>query len=383
MDLIEAKNMTDMWISFKNGTKCLLRSGDDPERLRGPNLGWFWLDEAAMMPEMVFDIMIGRLRLDPGRAWITTTPKGKNWVWKVFVKERREDYSLIRCTSRDNQFLPGYYLDSLDRKYSGAFHQQEVEAEFIEWVDQPAYPSYRPKVNLVEGLREQYREDFPLALSCDFNKAIMCWPVGQILRGEPKVLTEVSIVGRADTRSMVKKFRREFPAHPGGVMIYGDSTGSGGDSKSVHSDYDQIMDEFRGYPSEVMLMVPRKNPPAKDRINAMNDALGGANGMWVLQMDAEETPILQEDLERVEMNALGTNVMKVTKPEDEKYLLTHASDALGYWVHMEWPSVGIAKERQKEHLAQFEGQVGEYKVQVQQPAKARAERQVAQLLEGL
>ena len=383
-DLIEDMNVTDMWVKFRNGTKMLLRSGDEPDKLRGPNLGWFWLDEAAQMPELVFDVMLGRLRLDPGRGWITTTPKGKNWVWKVFAKERREDYELIRCSSRENTYLPSYYIESLDRKYNGAFHQQEVEAEFIDWVDQPAYPSYRPKVNLVEDLRDRYRPDFPLALMCDFNKAIMCWPIGQILRGEPKVLMEISIVGRADTRSMVKLFRREFPAHPGGLYIYGDSTGTGADSRSVTSDYDQILDEFRGYPSRVMLMVPSKNPPAKDRINAVNDALGGANGAWVLQLDRELTPILQEDLERVEMNELGTNVKKVTKPDDERYLLTHASDALGYWVHMEWPSVEIAKERQHHHLEEYEGKVGEYKIRIDKPMAALLKkRESAQLLEGL
>lgn len=46
------------------------RSTDYPERLCGHKLGWFWFDEATQLPdEDVCMIMIGRLRLKPGRGW--------------------------------------------------------------------------------------------------------------------------------------------------------------------------------------------------------------------------------------------------------------------------------------------------------------------------
>jgi len=58
---------SEMRVRLIDDKVILFRSADDPERLRGPNLGWFWLDEAALMPELAWEIMIGRLRLQPGR----------------------------------------------------------------------------------------------------------------------------------------------------------------------------------------------------------------------------------------------------------------------------------------------------------------------------
>lgn len=69
MRIYEQANLVKEWVKSEmrmtthNGLDIIFRSGDDPEKLRGPNLGWFWLDEAAMMPELVFKIMLGRLRL--------------------------------------------------------------------------------------------------------------------------------------------------------------------------------------------------------------------------------------------------------------------------------------------------------------------------------
>jgi PBSX family phage terminase large subunit len=123
---------SDQMAYLHNGTEILFRSCDDPDKLRGPNLGWFWLDEAAMMPQMVWDLMIGRLRLLPGLGWVTTTPRGMNWLYKLFVKEGREDYNLVQCSSKTNTFLPDYFIKALEDKYTGYWLKQELEGAFVE-----------------------------------------------------------------------------------------------------------------------------------------------------------------------------------------------------------------------------------------------------------
>jgi len=347
-DLVESINRTDMWVQFKNGTKMLMRSADEPDTLRGPNLGWFWLDEPAQMPEMIWKVMLGRIRLAPGRAWVTGTPAGKNWLYKKFVMEAKDDpeFHLIQSSSHENVFLPEYYLHEMDKQYQGAFHRQEVSGEFVEWVDEPAYPGFQKARNVVSGLFErEYRTDLPLVVSCDFNHRIMSWPISQVVRGEPKVYREVTIEGNAQVRAMCRKFRQLFPSHPAGLVFYGDASGGSGSSTSDTSAWDQIFEEFANYASEVTFMVPKRNPGEKARISAMNDALSGANGYWALQID-ESCEILINDLERVEMNSTGTGVMKIHKKpeEDERALLTHSSDAAGYWIHMEWPTADVHEQ---------------------------------------
>jgi predicted phage terminase large subunit-like protein len=125
-------NKGDMVAELTTGTRVLFRSADNPERLRGPNLGFFYLDEAALMPRKTWDIMLGRLREKPGRAWLTTTPRGFNWIYDLFVTQQLDGYDLIRSSSRDNPYLPTDFIGSLEQAYAGQFRQQEIEGEFVQ-----------------------------------------------------------------------------------------------------------------------------------------------------------------------------------------------------------------------------------------------------------
>ena len=125
-------NKGDMVAELTTGTRVLFRSADNPERLRGPNLGFFYLDEAALMPRKTWDIMLGRLREKPGRAWLTTTPRGFNWIYDLFVTQQLPGYDLIRSSSRDNPYLPRDFIGSLEQAYAGQFRQQEIEGEFVQ-----------------------------------------------------------------------------------------------------------------------------------------------------------------------------------------------------------------------------------------------------------
>lgn len=129
--LLRMFHKAEMTAELTNGTRILFRSADDPDRLRGPNLGWFYLDEAALMTQEAWLIMIGRLREQPGRAWVTSTPRGKNWLWETFT-HGGEDYSITRSSSRDNPFLPEDFIHSLQRSYTSDWLRQEVEGEFID-----------------------------------------------------------------------------------------------------------------------------------------------------------------------------------------------------------------------------------------------------------
>ena len=59
--ILRSFNKSDMTVDLIDGKHILFRSSDQPDRLRGPNLGWFYLDEAALMDEQTWLIMIGRL----------------------------------------------------------------------------------------------------------------------------------------------------------------------------------------------------------------------------------------------------------------------------------------------------------------------------------
>jgi len=321
---------------LRNGTKILFRSGDEPDSLRGPNLGWFWLDEAALMKELTFDIMVGRLRLAPGRGWVTTTPKGLNWLYRTFITNADADYAVFRSSTKLNPFLPDGYVESLDTRYSGTFKAQELHGEFVEWVDEPAYLGFDRHRNVASDLLDEYRARLPLRLCCDFNVRIMAWQVVQVIDERPHVLCEIAQAYPTDVRRMTQAFRRLFPDHKAGVWIYGDASGRNRSTQTGESDYDLMLEELAHYPSEVELMVPRVNPPPRDRINAVNRILNPLQGYAPALIDASCEWLLH-DFYQCRWNKTGTDVEKVTDPEDEKALLTHASDGFGYFVVMEYP----------------------------------------------
>lgn len=112
------------------GRTITFRSGEDPDTLRGPNLGWFMLDEAAMLDEIVWLIMVGRIRELPSKGWAVTTPRGKNWLYKRFTSG--SDYDIIKSSTRDNPFLPDGYVETLQDAYSREWQAQEIDGEFLD-----------------------------------------------------------------------------------------------------------------------------------------------------------------------------------------------------------------------------------------------------------
>jgi phage terminase large subunit len=122
-----------------NGTRVLLESADNDrkiERLRGPSIAWFWMDEAALIPEKAWRILVGRLRAgDYRNAWITTTPKGKNWIHAKFHPEGADTLdsvnNVLGVPSYANPHLALDYRRDILGEYGGQFRQQEVEGAFV------------------------------------------------------------------------------------------------------------------------------------------------------------------------------------------------------------------------------------------------------------
>lgn len=146
--LISQYRVQDKEVHLVNGSIILFRSADKPKRLRGPNIDWFYIDEAAMTSRRTWDILIGRIRrgvVDKG--WIATTPKGFDWVYEVFEKDPGESTEYFHAQSSDNKHLPSDYLRSLKERYSGTFYEQEVQGLFRAF-EGIVYKDFNPKLHV-------------------------------------------------------------------------------------------------------------------------------------------------------------------------------------------------------------------------------------------
>jgi len=137
-DHIISHNKSEQVTQLANGSTIFWRSCDKPKSLRGPNLHWAWMDEAAYCTEDSWRVIIGRLRVtgprgEQPRAWITTTPAGQNWVYDWWVTKNL-GYSLHRGKTTDNPFNAEGYGDDLAEQYADdpAYAAQELEGQFVD-----------------------------------------------------------------------------------------------------------------------------------------------------------------------------------------------------------------------------------------------------------
>lgn len=126
-------NKTDKHLTLvSTGHEILFRSLDEPDNIRGPNVAYAWVDEAAFITAEAWRIVKGRVRVgDLQQAWITTTPKGRNWIYKEWVSEEdvANRYNLYRFRTDENPELSADYVEGLG--YTGKFAQQEIGGEFV------------------------------------------------------------------------------------------------------------------------------------------------------------------------------------------------------------------------------------------------------------
>src|SRR5262249_3674669 len=125
------------------------------------------------------------------------------------------------------------------------------------------------------------------------------------------------------------------------IWIYGDGTGHGRDAQTARSDYDLMRLAFRGYPSNIVWKVPKNNPLERDRVNAVNRRLVGESGRPGVLISPKNKELIA-DLEEVVWREDGKKLLKVYSTADPYHRRTHASDAMGYRIWREYPTISEA-----------------------------------------
>ena len=124
-------NKNESIIEYNNNL-IFCRSAEHPDRLRGPNLDWFWLDEPALMKYITFKIMQGRIRRsEKSEGFLTGTPAGFDWIYEKFYIADNKNYNMIQCSTKDNIYLPNDYVEDLYDSYTGTFADQELGGKFV------------------------------------------------------------------------------------------------------------------------------------------------------------------------------------------------------------------------------------------------------------
>ncbi len=320
-------------VTFREwGSKILLRSMDDAERLRGTNLAWFGIDELTYSTEDVWLRLEGRLR-DPKakelKGFAVWTPKGFDWVYRKFIRDESGNYDVVQAQPFENRHLlkavPDFY-ERLQKSYDGNFYEQEVLGSYLTMTGGLVYRNFNRQEHLTPAEIDPTK---PLLWAMDFNVDPLCSVVAQMHGNTVYVVDEI-VMSRATTEQACDEMFRRYRTYMNKLTIYGDASGNN-QHTTGSSDYKVIRDFFRRVGvQQPEQRVPTKNPFVRDRVTAVNTLLKNSVDEIHLYVDPRCKELIR-DFEELAFKE-GTTIPDKTKDMTR----SHLSDALGYLIWQEY-----------------------------------------------
>jgi len=348
------KSESDLMIKLFNGSEVWCIGMDRPDRFEGPSWNWVFADEVAnMKPEAIEQHVMPALSERLGGLDQYGVPEGRNHYYKTaqFAQEAEnaDEWMYHHWTSLE--VMPMYLgleqaeleLERAKRRMDPLTFKQEYEADFIHFIGR-AYHAFEREVHAAKRL--QYDPRAPLHLCFDFNvepgvSAIIQERREQRIEGpradKTLVIGEEVIQKSSTTKRICEKILKNWGTHQGQVYCYGDATGGArGSAKVRGSDWDIIKQILRPkFKDRLRFRVPRKNPPERVRVNAVNSRFCSASGFSRMYIDPVNAPETATDFDETMVKKDGSG--EIDKSNSER---THLSDSVGYYVAKRHPIDG-------------------------------------------
>lgn len=147
-----------------------VRTAKDPEAMRAtPSLLLAWCDEMAHWPELTWQNLQGRGIVAGTKYLVTTTPKGKNWLYRdVYIPGtskaetlRDQEIQVTECRSIDNPWASKKWIASLRKKMGPQYAEQELDGMFRD--DTGLVYSFDRQIH-VEPLPSMNPMDYPIRI---------------------------------------------------------------------------------------------------------------------------------------------------------------------------------------------------------------------------
>lgn len=351
-ELLDGKKTIDRYLRYKYNKsdnefilqhrgrtgKIWIGSGEEPDSLKGPNVGSATIDEPFIQAVEVFEQMLARVRAPKARhreIGLLGTPEQLNWGYDICEGEdqNRYDIGVIHVSTLANQALPQQYFDTLLAGYTEKMRQAYLEGQFINLSRGAVYYGYQKNVNVV-------RIDDPgheLEVGMDFNvdpmAAVVYWRNGKHMHIVAEVEIEnadtqymASILSQDNTKTneeIVRGQIRNFLTKEGQPRIrtiYPDASGRARSTNAPagRSDFTILREKFE-------VIAKAANPKVRDRENAVNGKLNPAQGSPTLTID----PACKK-LQKYLLNY--THELRNKQKE-----MSHLLDAMGYPVAYLYP----------------------------------------------
>ncbi|MCD6551018.1 terminase family protein [Thermotoga sp.] len=127
---------SEMRIITNLGTEIVGKSADNPDSLIGEGLDLLIVDEAARIKEEVWNEALRPTLSDrSGRAIIISTPKGRNWFFRMWTRGKDPnfpEYQSWQHPSSENPYLKPEEIEEARRTLPERAFRQEFLAEFLD-----------------------------------------------------------------------------------------------------------------------------------------------------------------------------------------------------------------------------------------------------------
>lgn len=357
------QNLTDLSISIRLGprlwSQIIVWPETEYERLKGQEIDSAWCDEAQVWQagSDAYDFIMTRMSPTPEairyhpelqpQLILTANPphETSHWLYQYFVK-RKVAKKLFRVGSFDNYLLPNreQYLERLKNTLDPELFKIEVLGEWGDLGVGRVYHCFVHEKHVSEDI--EYDPARPLIWAHDFGVDPRVAVICQVKAGQAPyqshvvhVLDEIRI-RNGSTYEMIAEFVRRYPAaEVSKLFMYGDPAGQARNSTTGVSDWAMLQSDerLRGY-KDARILRRDQAPLIVDRVNAVNAKLVNAKGN-VGVLIHPKCRYLIEDLQQTRWKE-GTRQLDHGSPA-KGILLTHLSDALGYFIEREWPLLGF------------------------------------------
>lgn len=101
-------------------------------KIRGPTFSGAYVDEATLIPESFFKMLLSRLSRDGSQLLATTNPDSPfHWIKKDFIDRADElDIKVFNFRMEDNPSLTSNYVEALKKEYRGLWYRRFIEGQW-------------------------------------------------------------------------------------------------------------------------------------------------------------------------------------------------------------------------------------------------------------
>lgn len=270
-------NEAELTIEFPNGAVIQLKSGENPDSLRGSSLYSAVLDEAGFMVKEVWMDSISPATSDQQAPvlFISSPPNNYNWFTDLYLSAKDDpdfvdDWAAFQFSTLEGGNVSAEEIERAKKQLDAKTFRREYLAT-IETMGGRVYSEFNRSIHVSEDLLLA-KDVKDLYVGIDFNVS----PMTAVIATKPSkdqlhVVDEIKLMD-SNTYELGTELKRRYPNHE--IHAYPDPAGRHRKTVGNIGQTDFVILESFGF----KVFAPRKIASVQDGINTVQAALRTADG---------------------------------------------------------------------------------------------------------